>query len=86
MYWGRLIVQVYSPLMTNGLTGTIILGPTCTGRVLTTEPFLQLVWTHVDELIELSERVSAFSSYTAKLMLMVSRRCTHLMTVSLSLT
>lgn len=83
---GRLIVQMYSPLMPNGLTRAIVLGPACAGRIFSTEPFLQLIWTHIDELIELSELGSAFSSQKARLMLLVERRCTHLMTVSLSLT
>lgn len=61
------IVKAHSPLVTNGLAGAIILGPACTSRILTTEPFLQLVRRHVDELIELSVHVLALSAHETRL-------------------
>jgi len=48
--------------MANGFTRAIVLGPACTSRVLTTKPLLQLVWAHVDELIELSIEMLDLSS------------------------
>lgn len=72
------------PLMANRLARAIVLGPTCAGRILAAEPFLQLIRAHVDELIELP--VNASVRLSSNQPLLCQKLCTHLMTVSLSLT
>lgn len=64
----------YSPLVANGFARAIILRPACTSRVLTTKPFLQLVWAHVDELIELPVRILVTSFFFSRAMLLLAAR------------